>query len=129
VVRPGGGLAVLWNHAQWEDQAWHDDVYALLEPHHLAVGGSRRANVPWREALEASRWFGPLADGTVDHSQRTDRDGIVAMLSSFSWIGGLPDGERKATVGAVRRVLERHRVEAVTLRYRTTIVTTRRVDG
>lgn len=129
VVRPGGGLAVLWNHAQWEDQPWHDEVYALLEPHHQAVGGSRRANVPWREALEASRWFGPQNDATLEHDQRTDRDGIVALLSSFSWIGGLPAGEREATLAAVRRVLECHGVEAVTLRYRTTIVTTRRVDG
>ena len=129
VVRPGGGLAVLWNHAQWGDQAWHEEVSALLEPHHRAVGGSRRANVPWREAVEASGWFGPLADATLEHAQRTDRDGIVALLASFSWIGGLPDGEREATLTAVRRVLERHGVEAVTLRYRTTIVTTRRVDG
>ncbi len=129
VVRPGGGLAVLWNHAQWEDQPWHDEVIALLEPHHQAVGGSRRANVPWREALEASGWFGPLTDVMLEHDQRTDRDGIVALLSSFSWIGGLPSGEREATLAAVRRVLEHHGVEAVTLRYRTTIVTTRRVDG
>jgi SAM-dependent methyltransferase len=129
VVRPGGGLAVLWNHAQWEDQAWHDEAFAVLEPHHRAVGGSRRANVPWREALEASAWFGPLTEVTVEHGQRTDRDGIVALLSSFSWIGGLPDGERSVTLGAVRQVLDRYGVEAVTLRYRTTIVTTRRVDG
>jgi SAM-dependent methyltransferase len=129
VVRAGGGLAVLWNHAQSEDHAWHDEVFAVLEPHHRAVGGSRRVNVPWRETLEASRWFGPLAVVTVEHDQRTDRDGIVALLSSFSWIGGLPDGEREETLGAVRRVLDHHGVDAVTLRYRTTIVTTHRVDG
>jgi SAM-dependent methyltransferase len=128
VLRPGGGLAVLWNHALWADEPWHDDAYALLEPHHQAVGGSRRENVPWREALEAEPRFGPLHDTTLEHEQPTDLDGIVAMLASFSWIGGLPAEEREATLAAVRRVLERHRVGSVTLRYRTTIVTTR-VDG
>ena len=129
VLRAGGGLALLWNHVLWERIPWHDAVHALLEPHHRAVGGSRRENVPWREALERRAEFGPLTDETAEHEQHTDRDGILAMLASFSWIGGLPAEEREATLAAVRRVLERHGVGAVTLRYRTTIVTTRRVDG
>jgi SAM-dependent methyltransferase len=129
VVRPGGGLAILWNHALWEDEPWHREVWALLEPHHRAVGGSRRENVPWRDALEREERFGALSEEKIEHEQRTDRDGVVAMLASFSWIGGLPAEQRDATLAAVRGVLERHGVEFLTLRYRATIVTTRRVDG
>jgi ubiquinone/menaquinone biosynthesis C-methylase UbiE len=129
VLRPGGGLALLWNHALWERMPWHDEVYAPLEPHHRAVGGSRRENVKWREALERDDRFEPLREETTEHEQRTDRDGIVALIASFSWVGGLPAEQRDATLAAVRSVLERHAVDAAILRYRTTIVTTRRIDG
>jgi SAM-dependent methyltransferase len=129
VLRPGGGLALLWNRALWEDLPWRDELFAPLEPHHRAVGGSRRENVPWRESLERDDRFGPLHEETTEHEQRTDRDGIVAMIASFSWVGGLPAEQRDATLAAVRGVLERHAVDAAVLRYRTTIVTTRRIDG
>jgi SAM-dependent methyltransferase len=129
VVRPGGGLAVLWNDALWDDEPWSEEVRALLEPHRRAAGGSRRANVPWREVLEREERFEPLRDETTEHEHRTDREGLVALIASFSWIGSLPRDRRDATLAAVRRVLERHEAETLTLRYRTTLVTTRRRDG
>jgi len=129
VVRPGGGVALLWNYALWEAEPWNDEVNAVLEPHHRAAGGSRRANVPWRDVLERDERFAPLRDETTEHEQPTDRDGLVAMIASFSWVGGLPADRRNATLAAVRGVLERRGVDALTLRYRTQITTTRRVDG
>ena len=126
VLRPGGGLAVLFNFVQWDDAPWHDEVAAILEPHHRAVGGSRRANVPWRGALEGDGRFGPLRDEAGEHEQVTDREGVVALIASFSWIGGLPAGRRNATLARIRAVFDRHGVDAVSLRYRTTITTTTR---
>jgi SAM-dependent methyltransferase len=127
VLRPGGGLAVLFNFVQWRGEPWHEELAAVLDPHHRAVGGSRRANVPWREALEQERRFEPLCDETAEHEQATDREGVVAMIASFSWIGGLPTDEREAALAAVRDVLDRNGVDALTLRYRTRITTTTRV--
>ena len=53
---------------------------------------TRRA--PWREALEADGRFEPLADEEATHEQTTDRERLLAMIASFSWIGGLPDDRR-----------------------------------
>jgi SAM-dependent methyltransferase len=126
VLRPDGRLAVLFNFVQGEDVPWHDEVAAILEPHRRAVGGSRRANVPWREVLDSDGRFGPLRDETTEHEQATDRESVVAMIASFSWIGGLPAGRREATLAEVRAVFDRHGVDALSLRYRTTITTTTR---
>jgi SAM-dependent methyltransferase len=130
VLRPGGGLAVMWNAADDEGEPWFDELVALVIEHRLeGSGGMRRDTVPWREALEAEPRLGPLSDEEVRHEQRIDRDGIVDQIASFSSIGSLPAGRRDAALAAVREVLARHGVDEVTLRYRTQITTARRIDG
>jgi SAM-dependent methyltransferase len=130
VLRPGGGLAVMWNLSGDEGVPWFDELVALVVERRLeGMGETRRDTVPWREALDREARFGPLVDDEVAHEQRTDRDGIVAMIASFSSIGALPDGRRAAALAATRQVLERQGVDAVTLRYRTAITTARRVDA
>jgi SAM-dependent methyltransferase len=127
VLRPGGGLAVLWNRSQWEGLAWFDDLWAILGDYRNAGRDHERG--PWRDALAADGRFAPLQDDEATHQQTTDRERLLAMVASFSWIGGLPDDRRAAILAACREVLERHGVDAVTLTYKTLITTTRRLDG
>jgi SAM-dependent methyltransferase len=127
VLRPGGGLAVLWNRPQWDTLAWFEELWAVLGEHRVAGPDYERA--PWRDALTADGRFEPLHDEETTHEQTTDRERLLAMIASFSWIGGLPDDRRDAALAACREVLERHGVDAVTLTYKTLITTTRRIDG
>jgi ubiquinone/menaquinone biosynthesis C-methylase UbiE len=130
VLRPGGGLAVMWNEASDEGEPWFDELVALVVEHRLAgSGGTRRDTVPWRKALQAEPRLGPLTDEDVAHEQAIDRDRIVDQIASFSSIGSLPADRREAALAAVRELLDRHGVDAVTLRYRAMITTTRRLDG
>jgi SAM-dependent methyltransferase len=126
VLRPGGGLAVLWNRPAWE-LAWFDDLWAILGDHRNAGRDHERG--PWRDALAADGRFTALQDEEATHQQTTDRERVLAMVASFSWIGSLPDDRRAATLAACREVLDRHGVDAVTLTYKTLITTTRRIDG
>jgi 8-oxo-dGTP pyrophosphatase MutT (NUDIX family) len=82
-----------------------------------------------RRVLEGEPRFGPLSDEEVVHEQRTDRDGIVAMIASWSSIGGLPERRRTAALAAVREVLERHDIRETAINLRALITTARRVDG
>lgn len=130
VLRPGGGLALMWNSAGDDGVEWFDELHAIVREYRLETAmppGRERA--PWREALEADSRFEPLHDEEATHEQRTDREGLVAMIGSFSFIGGLPDDRRAAALAACRAVLERHGVDAVTLTYKALITTTRRIDG
>jgi SAM-dependent methyltransferase len=130
VVRPGGGLVVLWNVSDGDDPAWVTEVIDVVRERKLEGSGeTRRDTVPWREALEAEPRLGPLYDEQVVHEQRTDRDGIVAMVASWSSVGSLPDERRTAALAAVRDVLERHAIDETTIRFKAMITSAERLDG
>ncbi|HWM09504.1 MAG TPA: methyltransferase domain-containing protein [Solirubrobacteraceae bacterium] len=127
VLRPGGGLAVMWNMAGDDGEPWFDEMVALVQEHRVAGGGEMRADtVAWREALEPR--FGPLRDEEVAHAQLTDRDGIVDQIASFSSIGALPLERRRVAVDAARALLVRYGVDAISLQYKAAITTGRRRD-
>ena len=105
VVRPGGGLALLWNVSVRADPPNPDELVALL-------AGLRRTAVPdrrryesgaWREAFADDGGFGPLASAEFEHAHRLDADGLVDLVASFSYVAVLPDGERREIL---RRVAE-----------------------
>jgi SAM-dependent methyltransferase len=130
VLRRGGNLALMRNTSGDEGVDWFDALHAIVQEHRVeSATPPGRERVPWREALEADSRFGPLEDEEAAHEQRTDRDGVVAMIGSFSFIGGLPDDRRDAALAECRAVLERHGVDTVTLAYKTLITTTRLIDG
>ena len=130
VLRRGGGLALMWNTSGDAGVDWFDELHAIVDEHRVETAmPPGRERVPWRAALEADSRFAPLHDEEATNQQGTDRDGLVAMIGSFSFIGGLPDDRRAAALAACRAVLERHDVDAVTLTYKTLITTTRRIDG
>jgi SAM-dependent methyltransferase len=130
VVRPGGGLAVMWNLAGWDGVDWLDELEAeVVEPHRRELLPVHRETVPWREALEADGRFGPLEELTAVNEQATDRGRILALIRSFSWIGALPRARREAALARAEEILDHHGIDAVTLPYRTAITTARRLDG
>jgi SAM-dependent methyltransferase len=130
VVRPGGGLALMWNVAGGDDPAWMTEVIDVVRERKLeGAGEARRDTVPWREALEAEPRFGPLEDEEVAHELRTDRDGILAMVRSWSAVGSLPEDRRAAALAEVRDVLERNGVGETTLRFKAMITSAARLDG
>jgi SAM-dependent methyltransferase len=129
VLRPGGGLTVLWNVSDGRDPEWMAEVLEIVvERKREGSGERRRDTVAWREALEAEPRFGPLRDDEVLHEHRTDRDGIMAMVASWSAIGGLPDDRRTAALAAVREVLERRGIDETAIALKTLITTAQRVD-
>jgi ubiquinone/menaquinone biosynthesis C-methylase UbiE len=125
VLRPGGHLVVMWNASGDEDEPWVKDLHPVLMEHALKKSGATlRENMPWRDTIEADDRFGPLEDEEAPHEQLTDREGVIAMLSSFSAIGGLPDNRRAAALAAFGEVLDRHGLTEWTLHYRTLITST-----
>jgi SAM-dependent methyltransferase len=123
VLAPGGGLALLWNRAHWNEQElpWLTAFGELLEPYRQAAG--RFPADQWKPALEATGAFAPLSRADVDHVQTMSPDDLVALVSSWSWIANLPDGERAGVLQRVRGLAGAQ--ERLTLRYRTEIHWTR----
>lgn len=124
VLVPGGGLALLWNRAAWSDDElpWHSEFASLSLPYRKAAGdfpGER-----WREELERGGRFEPLRESAAENGQRTDPEGFVAHVASWSWITNLPAEERTRFLAQVRELIGDQ--AELTLRYRTEIQWTRR---
>jgi SAM-dependent methyltransferase len=121
VLKPGGGVAVLWNQPLLEGVAWADELYRTLSTHRSFVTPNRDSSQGWRDALASEPRFGELHDEAAEHEHETDRDGLLAEIASFSWVGGLAPDDFAATIADCRAVLERRDVDRVTIRYRTLI--------
>jgi SAM-dependent methyltransferase len=124
VLKPGGGLAVMWNDFEGEDLDWFAELRETVMRHRVPGPAKLRDTVPWRAALEAEPGFGPLRDEEATHDHVTDREEHLAQIASFSSIGSLPPDRFEAAIAACRAVLEKHGVDRVTMTYRTLITWT-----
>lgn len=91
VLRPGGGLGLVWN--SWDASAgWLARVSAPLDV--VRRGTPQFRDGAWRRGVEASPLFGPLRERVVTHTQETDREAFVGRIASISAVGALPAADR-----------------------------------
>jgi hypothetical protein len=123
VLRPGGGLGLLWNVPIAMAPRWPAELGALLEAHRDAhVPADRRyASGRWREALLAGETFAPPACCSAEHEQRLDLETLVAQVASWSFIAALPEAASRATLARVGELAPR----ACTITFRTDAYWTR----
>jgi SAM-dependent methyltransferase len=126
VLRPGGGLAVLWHRGAWEerDATLFDRYQAIVGPLRDAAGAFPSGADVWTDGLADSGLFGPLQRFEVVHDQELDPDGFVALAASMSWIVNLPDGHREAVLAEVRGLVDGR--EELVLRHRAEVHLTRK---
>ena len=99
VIRPGGGLALLWN---WWDE--RDPLQQELGPL-VGYGG----HAPYRDdELPAEPWFGELGRVVVEGVQESSPDSLVAYLATTSMFLVLDPGERKRQLGEIRDIAARY---------------------
>jgi SAM-dependent methyltransferase len=92
VLRPGGGLALVWNVRDRASPLVRDtdavlDRYRGDTPSH-ATGA-------WRAAFERTDGFTPLEERRFANPQRIDRQGFVDRFLSVSIIAALDDAEQQ----------------------------------
>ncbi|MEA2312159.1 MAG: hypothetical protein QOE28_2127 [Solirubrobacteraceae bacterium] len=124
VLRPGGGVAVLYNRRDWNASAhaWQRECHAAFEAHKLPRDHSLgHGDGGWRAPLEAA--LGPLADDETPYAITLRAVDLVALYGTFSTIAGLPTGRRDAALEAIRGVLDRHGIAEAEVAYRTEIAT------
>jgi ubiquinone/menaquinone biosynthesis C-methylase UbiE len=108
VLRPGGGLALLWNTTPWErrEGAWFSRLDDLLERSRADLSVMRRhRSGKWREAFDGERRFEPLRAATFDNPQRVTPDQFLANLASRSYIARLDPAARRQLLGEVSDLL------------------------
>jgi SAM-dependent methyltransferase len=121
VLRPGGGLAVLWHRGAWVEVGdptlfqRYDEIHRPLRD---AAGAFPSGASLWTDDLAASGLFGPVVDFEVFHDQELDAEDLVALAASMSWIVNLPEARREEVLDEVRALVAdrdslvlRHRAE------------------
>jgi SAM-dependent methyltransferase len=120
VLRPGGGLGLLWNRPEWAGEDWYPEFTTMLDrAREEQEAPNRYVAGEWRAALERSSAFGPVCKREFRHVHRVTRDGFLARVASWSVFAVLPDAEREELLGAVAELLDRRGISELDLPYRT----------
>jgi len=98
VVRPGGGLALLWNAWDPADPVL-GPINALLDAHRPPVVTEGSLVDTWRTGA-----FGPLEELRARQSRRMSADHLVEWAMSTSGMINASPAEREAIVAEIRRV-------------------------
>jgi SAM-dependent methyltransferase len=105
VLRPRGGLVVIWNRERWDDAGfdWLPAFKELTRPLREAAGAFPAED--WERAIAESGLFGPLERADAEHVQPATGEAVVALVASWSWIANLPAGRRSELLAAIRELI------------------------
>lgn len=105
VLRPSGGLAMMWN-GNDDGVPWVRDIERIVFDH----GGEERpytSEDPQAIVAESGR-FTPMETARFANHLTITPDLVVTRVASTSYISALPDERREACLAAVRTCLESH---------------------
>ena len=101
VLRPEGGLALVWNERD-ESVPW---VAELTKVMHWDVRMPYQVGTDFRTVLDESRRFTPARRERFRFEQELDRDGLCERVASTSYIASMDAAEREALLGRVRELV------------------------
>ena len=110
VLAPGGGLALIWN-ARDERGPLQQALGEIMGP--LRGDTPERRDRDWRLLLAESGMFERTERLLFEHEQLVDEDGLVARVLSVSFVGALPEDERREVEAKVRALAQ---AEELTIR-------------
>lgn len=96
VLRPGGRLGIVWN-LRDDRVSWVDELWSMFGEHE-----GRRADDP-----QVIPPFGPVERRTFQHSQQLDREGLLGLVESRSYVAILPPDRRADLLTRVGELYDR----------------------
>jgi SAM-dependent methyltransferase len=104
VLRPGGGLCVVWTIPDWGGASWAHELGAMMaaqRPEHPGFDGP-----PWQDAARASgRWTEPR-EVRLTVARPANPVQIVDHIASMSWIAAMPEPERAERLAQMRALID-----------------------
>lgn len=103
VLRPGGGLAVLFNVPDWTGTGWADEVGTLMmesRPEHPGFDGR-----PWHESVRESAGWSEPREVRVTTNQAASVERLLDFLGSASWVAAMPADERGELLAKIESIV------------------------
>ena len=113
VLRPGGGLALLYNSRDLDDRI-QQRLDELLEPYRGVA--SRHWVQAHEDVLTATPLFGEIEHRAWRHDQPVTLDGMLEAVASRSYVASLAEQVRAELLGRIREEF-RDEPEPIVLRY------------
>jgi SAM-dependent methyltransferase len=110
VLRPEGGLAMVWNSTPWENREgpWFSALDDVLERSRADLSTLRRhGSGEWMRAFEGDRAFGPLGNAEFANPHRASRADFLAALASRSYVASMDEPNRAELLAEIETLLER----------------------
>jgi ubiquinone/menaquinone biosynthesis C-methylase UbiE len=110
VLRPAGGLGLLWNTTPWEARVgpWFSALDDALQARRVDLSTlHRHASGRWRRAFDGDHSFEPLSRRDVENRVLLSGEDFVAGLASRSYIAVLDPGDRDELLAHVDSMLDR----------------------
>ena len=104
VLRPGGGVGLLWN---WRDtnNPLHHELDEVIDPLRKAPAAMLGT---WKQAFTVESGFGPLTKTRTHHSQTLDEERFVDRIMSISAVAAAKPRVRKRVERTTRAIFSRH---------------------
>ena len=103
VLRPGGGLALLWN-SRDQEAPLQREISALISPF---VPPDRSDRDRWPDALEESQLFTQIEEAHFKFVQELDADALCARIGSTSFVAAASIEARRELDARLRDVVAR----------------------
>jgi SAM-dependent methyltransferase len=129
VLRPGGGLGLIWNRRD-EEVPWVRRLTELMEPHR--GDAPRYGSGAWRRAFDATALFTPLEGDSFRLVQELAPEGVRDRVASVSFVAALPEPQREALLRDIDEVVAgvpASEAGTVSLPYVTDVWACRRADA
>jgi SAM-dependent methyltransferase len=112
VLRPGGRLALVWN-CRDDGDPWMAKLSAI-------IGNESVQDDDVSPTLDASGLYGPVEKAQFAHVQTLDRDGLLDLVLSRSYVAKLQVADRQSVLDAVGALYDETAApEGARLAYRT----------
>jgi SAM-dependent methyltransferase len=100
VLRPSGTLGLIWNFRD-ESQGWMRELSRI-------TGGPESSQRPWSALLEASPRVESVERRECRLEHPVDRDRLLALVRSWSYVSSLPPSENRRVLDAVDNLWDEH---------------------
>jgi SAM-dependent methyltransferase len=126
-LKPGGGLALLWNNQDWQHVEWLGEIERLIEQYNPQHERNYR-NKDWAGIVNTAGLFKPVEMFEFVMDAHPTTESMLGLVQSYSYVRIIPPERRRQLLDDIASLCEREQQggRPLLLRYRTQLCLARK---